>query len=436
MEEDDETDSGESSEQESDEVQSRNTGKTYSRPNNLHGLKELLCVPLNLLLVTVPLGIISKYAGWNEVSVFWINFVALVPLAKILGDATEELANNLKNDTVGGLLNATFGNAVELVLSVQSIRAGLLDVVKATLLGSVLSNILLVLGTALLCGGLTLSEGLQSRSHSYGHDDLPSRSDSNLGIWRFRCNRRMEKEQKFGAKTFRLSMALLLFSCMSFVLPSIFNGFPTDDSKSVLFVSRIGSCFVVSCYLAFLLFQLVTHKNTIERDEQNEEEEIPETITTGVAVVLMAVCTIVVAVNSEMLVDAIEAVVKKQGIPESFIGVILLPIAGNACEHAGAIRFAMHDRLGLAIGIAVGSSTQVALLVVPLTVIIAWSVDQPLDLDYGLLNSMVVFMSILVVSMLLNPGRSNWLKGYILVCMYLFISILYWFAPLEVPSSN
>ncbi|CAE8627695.1 unnamed protein product, partial [Polarella glacialis] len=163
-------------------------------------------------------------------------------------------------------------------------------------------------------------------------------------------------------------------------------------------------------------------------------------LTSSCALLLMAATTLVVAVNSAFLIDTLESVVKSNGIPQTFIGVILLPIAGNACEHASAIRFAMQDRPGLAIGISVGSSTQIALLVVPFSVIMAWIVGQPLDLDFGCLNVAVVTLSILVVLTLLLDGRSNWFKGYIMCSMYAFIAVLYWYTPdaglNQVPSTR
>ncbi|CAE7936782.1 CAX5 [Symbiodinium sp. KB8] len=269
-----------------------------------------------------------------------------VPLAKILGDATEELAGSINNDTITGLLNATFGNAVEMIVAIQSIRSNLLDIVKASLLGSVLSNTLLVLGTAFLLGGLTRSRKRRGRYHSFHvvSEDFEKNGPT-----------RMEKEQKFAVKSALISMAMLMFSCMSFALPTIFNSYPSDDRKSVLQVSRIGAVIVLSSYVAYLIFQLLTHEKTLggeeealspgleegEDEEEDDEDDAGPGLSASCATGLMAVSTLAVAVNSEFLVDVIESVVRSNGLPESFIGVVLLPIAGNACEHASAIRFAM-----------------------------------------------------------------------------------------------
>lgn len=420
---------------------------TVIGPNNKLGLETIFYHPFSILLVASPLGFYAFMADWSVSWTFWLNFLALVPLAKILGDATEELAGSINNDTVTGLLNATFGNAVEMIVSIQSIRRNLLSIVKASLLGSVLSNILLVLGTSFLCGGLSSNMKQRGRHHSY-HVSTEVFKASQGGVM---GGLRIEKEQKFGMKGALISIAMLLFSCMSFALPTIFNAYPSDDSKSVLQVSRIGACIVLSSYVAYLLFQLFTHERTLasegegedDSDEEgddeediDEDEELGASLTVWCSLLLMFITTLAVALNSEALVDSIESVVQKEGIPASFIGVILLPIAGNACEHASAIRFAIQDRPGLAIGIAVGSSTQIALLVVPFSVLVGWAVDKPLNLDFGLLNTAVVTFCILVLLALLLDGRSNWFKGYLLVSMYAFLSVLYWFVPQAIQSST
>jgi len=396
--------------------------KKEDAAGNWEGLKSIFWDPMCILLVCSPLGVLSALRGWGASWTFWLNFAALVPLAKVLGDGTEEVAAVLQNDTVSGLLNASFGNAVEMIVSVQALRTGLFTIVKESLLGSILSNVLLVLGTSFLCGGFT------HRTDNAHTSFATPRQTGDLVV--------LEKEQMFGVKSALVSMGMLLFSCMSFALPTIFDEEPGDDHDKVLKVSRLGALIVMSTYIAFLLFQLVTHKKTVRQDESAEAEggeEEPPTISLWLAITLMGVSTLIVAINSEFLVDALEEVVRSTGIPESFIGVILLPIAGNACEHAGAIRFAILDRPGLSIGIAVGSSTQIALLVIPFTVVTGWIMGKDMDLNFGILNTAVMVLSVLVVLALVMDGRSNWLKGYIMVAMYVFIATLYWFVP---PPAN
>eukprot|EP00929_Paragymnodinium_shiwhaense_P029912 TRINITY_DN17053_c0_g1_i1.p1 TRINITY_DN17053_c0_g1~~TRINITY_DN17053_c0_g1_i1.p1 ORF type:complete len:542 (-),score=63.55 TRINITY_DN17053_c0_g1_i1:202-1827(-) len=417
-------------------------------PQNILGLKTIFLHPLSVLLFASPLGAVSWYYEWSSAATFFLNFTALVPLAKVLGDCTEELSAAIKSDTISGLLNATFGNAVEMIVAVQSLRKGLLSVVKQSLLGSVLSNVLLVLGMSFFCGGLTRSKRRRGKFYSFQEPDFEV------------CCVTLEKEQKFAVKTALVSTAMLLFSCTSFALPTVFDALPTNDTDKVLRVSRIGAIIVFMSYLAFLFFQLVTHKNTLSKEEtdlgdrtcrtdmttpvgteksegiasqeaeyEDDEDDGGPGLTASCAIFSMLVSTLIVSTNSEFLVDALEPVVHDVGIPQSFIGVILLPIAGNACEHAAAIRFAMRDRPGLAIGIAVGSSTQVALFVVPFSVLVGWAMCQPLDLNFGLMNTSVMILSVLVLLTLILDGRSNWFKGYLLMSLYALISVLYWYFP-------
>lgn len=394
---------------------------------NLAGLVSILNHPFSLLLVAFPLGVVSHFQGWGPTCTFWLNILALVPLAKILGDGTEELAAAIKNDTISGLLNATLGNAVEMILSVQTLRKGLLDVVKATLLGSILSNILLVLGTSFLLGGVIASKTVSGKHHVIHLEEYEPKS----------CT--MEKEQVFSSKSALVNMAMQLLACMTCALPTVFataasSHNAVQDHQKVVEVSRIGAIIIMCSYVAYIMFQLVTHKKMLTLDEGNESDDEDDGEEDGAgldaryALLLMSVTTGFIAVSSEMLVGAIEQVVV-EGMPARFIGIILLPFAGNACEHASAIRFAMQDRPGLSIGIAVGSSTQIALFVVPFTVVVGWAMDKPMDLVFGAMNTAVMILSVLVVLTLVIDGRSNWLKGFMLCTAYVFCAVLYWYMP-------
>lgn len=419
------------------DMSARSEAEVHVGPDDLVGLRAIFFHPFCVPLVFVPLGIAAGTLDWGAGLSFWFNFLALIPLAKILGDATEELAASLQNDTLSGLLNATFGNAVEMIVAVQSIRAGLISLVKASLLGSVLSNILLVLGSSFFLGGWTLSDSDRGRYHSFSGQNYRRH---HIGF---------EKEQKFPLKAALISLGMLFFACMTIVLPTLFNSLPTDDRGSVLTVSRIGSWITMSSYIAYLAFQLFTHKitlaaeermepvrshvtfddNHITASEEEDDEEGAPSLHASVALGLMALSTLVVALNSEFLVDSIQSAAGSAGIPMGFVGVILLPLAGNACEHASALRFCMCDRPGLAIGISVGSSTQVAMFVIPFSVLIAQAFGVSLDLDFGVLNVAVLTFSVLVVFVLLIDGRSNWFKGYVLIAMYVFIAALYLYIP-------
>jgi len=389
--------------------------------------------PFTVLLLAFPLGILSDQRRWGATSTFWLNILALIPLAKILGDGTEELAAAIKNDTISGLLNATLGNAVEMIITVQTMRKGMLDVVKATLLGSILSNILLVLGTSFFLGGLIGSRENVGKHHVIYDEEYQAR----------RCT--PEKEQIFSSKSALVSMAMQLLACMTIALPTIFasasrsdHGYSglveTKEERDALLlkVSRISAVIIMCSYVAFISFQLVTHKRMLSIDEgadsDEEEDEEEAGLSANASLVLMAVTTGLIAVSSEMLVGAIEEVVAHSHISASFIGIVLLPFAGNACEHASAIRFAIQDRPGLSIGIAVGSSTQIALFVVPFSVVMGWFLDKPMDLVFGMMNTTVMILSVLVALAIVIDGRSNWLKGFMLCTAYGFEAVLYWYA--------
>lgn len=404
-----------------------NTSSKFQK--NMQGLKDILYHPFSALLLAFPLLLLSYSMNWGALLTFWLSILAMIPLAKILGDGTEELAGAIHNDTISGLLNATLGNAVEMILSVQTLRKGLLDVVKATLLGSILSNILLVLGTSFLLGGLVGSSEPIGKHHIIHAENLEDYEPS-------RCT--MEKEQVFSSKGALVNMAMQLLACMTCALPTVFatdGRHSEEEHKKVVEVSRIGALIIMFSYVAYILFQLVTHKRMLALDEGNDSEDEDEGgdeeggLDASWALGLMAVATLFIAMASEIMVQSIEMVVAHCGIPARFIGIILLPFAGNACEHSSAIRFAMQDRPGLSLGIAVGSSTQIALFVVPFTVVMGWILDQPMDLVFGSMNTAVMILSNLVVLTLVIDGRSNWLKGFMLCTAYLFCAVLYWYMP-------
>eukprot|EP00920_Eleutheroschizon_duboscqi_P011192 GHVT01026221.1.p1 GENE.GHVT01026221.1~~GHVT01026221.1.p1 ORF type:complete len:474 (+),score=109.88 GHVT01026221.1:514-1935(+) len=362
----------------------------FTIADDLGGLFSILVTWTNLLLVFIPLGLLAQTMAWGPLARFGFNFVALLPLAAILGAATEELALHT-GEIFGGLLNATFGNAVEVIISVQALKAGLVSVVQGTLLGSILSNLLLVLGMALFAGGL-------------GHH-----------------------VQRFNEKGATSSGSLLLLSCMAITLPTVasMNAGGASDAD-VLTISRITAVVIGLTYLCFLFFQLYTHLDLFQDQEDGGVCEWPS-ISWSSALLLLALVTILVAVHSEFLVAAIGPVVSHYGLPESFIGVILLPIVGNAAEHMTAVAVAIRDKVDLAMGVAVGSSAQIALFVVPFTVVAGWIMDVPMTLAFPAVSAIVLVMAVLVSIAVIQDGESNWLEGILLMAAYLIVAVIYWF---------
>jgi len=408
------------------------------KPTNVSGsgLTAMLLHPLNVMLVAFPLGVVSRFLNWGDICTFWLNFIALVPLAKVLGDATEELAAGLKNDMLAGLLNATFGNAVEMVIMVQTLRAGLTDVVKATLLGSVLSNLLLVLGMSFFFGGLISNTrkgnllGASKQPPSVIGMRLTSQDDGTYAEFVG------EKVQTFSVMSALVNTSMLLLSCLSFSLVTVFAS-ETDHHGSAVMegvllpVSRICSIIIIIAYGAYIFFQLVTHRVAMAEEEEEEggDDEEPA-LSIPMAVLVMLATTCLVAFSSDLLVSSLEEVVDQTSISKHFIGIILLPIVGNACEHAAAIRFAVMDKCGLSIGIAVGSSTQISLFVVPFAVIMGWVLGvDTMDLNFGSLNTTVMSITVIVVLSVVVDGKANWLQGYLLMSAYFVIGVLYWHLP-------
>lgn len=396
---------------------------------NISGMKSILFHPFSTLLIAWPLGILSWALGWGSLWTFWLNFFALIPLAKILGDATEELDACIHNEVVSGLLNATFGNAVEMIMTVQTLKAGLLDVVKATLLGSVLSNMLLVLGCSFFFGGI-MDLNVKPEvpiDTSMNQESMVRLMDQDGGPTLV-----TEKQQSFTVGNALVSVTMLLVSCLSFALPTVFKqsqGFAEGDT-TLVDISRTAAIILILMYAAYLVFQLYTHRKLLNSgdDEQNDDDDDDDEsgLTLGASLGLLAVTTLFVSISSGFLVDVIKDVVETSGISSAFIGIILLPIVGNACEHAAAVRFAIQDKPGLSVSIAVGSSTQVALFVVPFAVLAGWAIQQPMDLDFGSLNTTVMILSVLVVLTIVVDGQSNWLEGYMLCSAYALIGVMYW----------
>ncbi|GAB9465408.1 hypothetical protein Gpo141_00002816 [Globisporangium polare] len=353
---------------------------------------------LNVLLAAGPVAVWSYAAGWSDVWVFTLNFLVLIPLANMLGEATEALAFHT-GETIGGLVNATFGNAVEVVVAVFALRQGQIAVVQSSLIGSVLSNLLLVLGCSFIAGGLS------------------------------------SKENKFNAVGASANSSLLMLSSFAMLLPSYlfyFSDHESEETKiqSTLALSHIAAIFLLFMYMQNLFFQLHTHIELFQEDRDEDEEMELSKRASGA---LLLTATLAVAGFSEMLVSSIDGFAQELHISKSFIGIILLPIVGNAVEHVTAVKVALNDKMELAMGVAVGSATQVSLFVVPVVVIAGWAMGQPMTLAFPQFEIMIYLMSIVIVYAIIADGKSNWLEGSMLVTAYALVAIaLIW---VHIPSN-
>lgn len=348
-------------------------------------LSGIFCQWINVLLVFVPVGLAAKYLEMNAAITFSTNFFAIIPLASLLGGATEALSNHT-GQLVGGLLNATFGNAVEMIMCIQGVKAGLISVVQANLLGSVLSNLLLVLGMAIVASGV------------------------------------VRKVQNFNAEGAAANMSCQLVASISVCLPTVYRTVAGSSDEEVLQISRICSVFLMTVYGLFLYFMLKTHAELFQDAEEEEDEEEEAQLSPTLSTVLLIISTIVVAACSEGLVDSIEGVSEHYGVPKAFIGTILLPIVGNAAEHATAVTCAYKGMMDLALGVAVGSSTQIALFVVPCAVMFGWAFNEPMNLAFRQFDTVCQMMSVFLVSQVLQHGNTNWLHGAMLVTVYFIIA--------------
>ncbi|KAK3384489.1 Sodium/calcium exchanger protein-domain-containing protein [Lasiosphaeria ovina] len=379
----------------------------------------LLSSWINILLLFVPLGLFAGKAEWGAVWVFSLNFFAIIPLAAVLSFATEEIAHRL-GETLGGLVNATFGNAVELIVSVVALRAGEIEVVQASMLGSILSNLLLVLGMCFLLGG----------------------------IYNMHAPDGSATEQIFAQGTAQTTCSLMALSSASMIIPAALYGVldkadAHDKADSILVLSRGTSIILLCLYCLYLFFALHTHKKLFEPEQQNgaaaangegatavaeEEEEEPLLGPWSAALVLVAV-TVLISFHADYMVDSIDALVATGKISKNFIGLILIPIVGNAAEHVTACVVAVKNKMDLAMGVAIGSSIQIALLVTPSLVMLGWAIGQPMTLHFETFETIAFAVAVIIVTYTVQDGKSNYLEGAMLLGLYVIIALAFWASP-------
>ncbi|KJX93744.1 vacuolar calcium ion transporter /H(+) exchanger like protein [Zymoseptoria brevis] len=354
---------------------------------------------VNVFLVFVPAGIVLGAMDSNPTAIFLVNFLAIVPLAALLSFATEELSVKL-GQTIGGLMNATFGNAVELIVSIVALQKGEIRIVQASMLGSILSNILLVLGCCFIASGLR-------RTESSFNETVASTMSSLMAV---------------------AATCLIIPATMYAALSKS----KADSVENILVLSRGTAIIMLVLYILYLVFQLKTHASLFDAEAQDGEDgegsepEILGPVAAGIALVLV---TILVAVCAEYLVGSIDSIVASSGVSKTFIGLILLPIVGNAAEHVTAVVVAYKDKMDLAIGVAIGSSMQIALFVTPFLVILGWAMGQEMTLHFKGFETVVFFLSVLVVNYLIQDGKSNYLEGCMCLGLYIVIALAFWVYP-------
>jgi Ca2+:H+ antiporter len=352
-----------------------------------------------VLLLFIPVSVAAHYLEWGDLIVFATAGLAILPLAAWMGAATEEISI-VVGPNIGGLLNATFGNATELIIALVALQAGLVNVVKASITGSIIGNLLLVMGFSMLLGGIKY------------------------------------KEQTFQPIVARVNAAAMNLAVIAILLPTAMNYTSQGVGEETLQnLSLAVAVVLITVYALTLFFSMKTHTYLYEvgvagtEEEKEEKEEHHEKPNMFLWVGVLFACTLAVAYESELLVDSLEAATSQLGLTALFTGVILVPIIGNAAEHATAITVAMKDKMDLSLSVAVGSSMQIALFVAPVLVIAGWFLHKPMDLNFNPFELVAVAVSVLIANTISSDGKSNWLEGTLLLAAYTVLGLAFYFHP-------
>lgn len=341
------------------------------------------------LLVFTPIALAASFSGASPLTVFILAAIAIIPLAKFIGDATGDLAGHA-GPAVGGLLNVTFGNATELIIGLFALNAGLISVVKASLSGSIIGNLLFVLGTAMLAGGA------------------------------------MREKQKFNATAAKAAGSMLLLATIALVMPTVFYFTSSAAPAAPLtHLSVLVALLMILAYGANLVFTLRTHAHLY----QDEERVTAPRWSITMAALVLGLSTLAVSVMSELLVGAIGPVVASFGWSQLFIGVVIIAIVGNVAEHFSAITAAMKNRMDLALQISIGSATQVVMFVAPVLVLASFLFPTRMTLVFSLFELAAIIFSVIVTYAVVEDGESNWFEGFQLVTAYLIIAVAFFFYP-------
>jgi Ca2+:H+ antiporter len=341
-----------------------------------------------VLLIFTPLALLAAAFHFSPTLVFFLSAIAIIPLATYIGEATEHITSHT-HAGLGGFLNATFGNITELIVSVFAIRVGLLEVVKAAIIGSVLGNVLLVLGTAIVVGGM-------------------------------RCER-----QLFNATAAKAGASLLLLASLSLVMPAIFQFTSTPNAahpNTLMWLSVIVSVLMIIAYLAQLFFMLGTHKHLY--NTQGDAQEIGWSMSRSLLVLTAA--TIAIALVSDTFVNSITNVVTTLGWTQLFIGVIVVAIVGNAAEHMSAIQAAVRNHMDLALGITIGSATQIVMFVAPILCLLSFFLGHPMNLVFNLFELIAFIFAVFVTNAIIEDGQTNWLEGVQLLTAYGILAVAFY----------
>ncbi|MCA9296547.1 MAG: calcium/proton exchanger [Phycisphaerales bacterium] len=351
---------------------------------------------IDWLLIFVPIAMLVAWVlHLSDTVVFICACIAIIPLAGLMGKSTEHLAGHF-GPGVGGLMNASFGNAAELIIAVMALRSGEYAVVKASITGSLIGNILLVLGLSVFLGGIRHSK------------------------------------QVFNKTAAGVGSTLLVLSAIALLVPTFFHTFAGEMGKLKFEHLNVAVSIVLfATYLLSLVFSLKTHKHLfIGHGEASEGHHDGPLWSIRTAVVVLVVATLFVALMAELLVHSVSHTAEQWGMSKVFIGVVLVAVIGNAAEHSTAVLMALKNQMDLAVNIAIGSSIQIALFVAPLLVFLSYVIGpQHMGLDFTPFEVIGVIVAVAVVAMIAHDGQSHWMEGVMLLAVYVILSIAFWYLP-------
>ncbi len=351
-------------------------------------------VILLLMLVFVPIAIAAQSLHLPPLVIFITSGIAIIPLAALIANSTEAIATVI-GSAWGGLLNATFGNATEMIISIVALRAGLVEVVKASLTGAIIANLLLALGLAIFLGGLRFSE------------------------------------QSFQPAVARINSSSLTLALIVLLTPAAIQftseGLPISTINNFSYAAAI---LLLVYYVLMLFFSMKTHKYIYLQEEEHSTTEKSEgEVNLGLSIGILLICTVVLVFVSDILVESLEKAISTLGLTSLFTGVIFIPLFGGIVEYITCVTFAINNKMELAVSVAIGSSLQIALFVAPILVLVGWVIGQPMNLIFNPFELVAVAMAVIITNSISNDGRSNWLEGILLLITYAVLGIAFYFHP-------
>ena len=339
---------------------------------------------LKFMLLFVPISFIGKFLNFSPTIMFILAALSIIPLAGIMGEGTEEISF-YTGPKIGGFLNATFGTATELIISFFALKSGLFEVVKSSIAGSIIGNILLVLGASMFIGGLK------------------------------------HKTQNFNINVVETTSSMLLFSLIGLCVPAFFTHTINANLLNTRYegLSLVVAIVMFILYILSLIFSFFTHKDLYATTTEEEGHESKWSLKKSIAILIIA--TVIIAIESEFLVGGIEDITSKLGLSEFFVGIILIPIIGNAAEHSTAITMALKNKMDVAIEIALGSSLQIILFVAPVLIFLSL-LFTPMSIIFNPFELVSLIASVIIANKVASDGQSNWLEGAQLMAVYFIIA--------------